>query len=49
VDRLVIHESGHQYSGDHLSEKYHEAVCCLGAALKRFALQDPDGLPQFMR
>ena len=31
VDRLLIHEFGHQYSGDHLSEEYHEALCRLGS------------------
>jgi hypothetical protein len=25
VDELLIHEFGHQYSGDHLSEEYHDA------------------------
>ena len=29
VDRLLIHEFGHQYSGDHLSDEYHEALCRL--------------------
>ena len=29
VDRLLIHEFGHEYSGDHLSEEYHEALCRL--------------------
>ena len=29
VDRLLIHEFGHQYTGDHLSEDYHEALCRL--------------------
>ena len=26
VDRLLIHEFGHQFSGDHLSEEYHEVA-----------------------
>ena len=29
VDRLLIHEFGHEYSADHLSEEYHEALCQL--------------------
>ena len=29
VDELLIHEFGHQYSGDHLSEEYHDALCRL--------------------
>lgn len=47
VDRLLIHEFGHQYSGDHLSSDYHEALCILGAKLKRLALEAPDQLRQF--
>jgi hypothetical protein len=42
VDQLLIHEYGHQYSGDHLSEEYHEALCRLGSKLKRLALEKPD-------
>jgi hypothetical protein len=41
VDELLIHEYGHQYSGDHLSEAYHEGLCRLGAKLKRLALEKP--------
>ena len=33
---------GHQFSGDHLSEEYHEALCRLGSRLKRLALEQPD-------
>jgi hypothetical protein len=33
VDRLLIHEFGHEASGDHLSEEYHEALCVLPARL----------------
>lgn len=47
VDRLLIHEFGHQYSGDHLSEEYHEALCRLGAGLKRLALEKPESFVQF--
>jgi hypothetical protein len=42
VDGLVIHEFGHQYSGDHLSEDYHRALCRLAARLKRLALEKPE-------
>src|SRR5262249_29045986 len=42
VDELLIHEYGHQYSGDHLSEEYHEGICLLRARLKRLALDQPD-------
>jgi hypothetical protein len=48
VDRLLIHEFGHQYSADHLSEHYHEALCQLGARLKRLALEQPDKIRRFM-
>ncbi len=34
--RLLIHEFGHQYSGDHLSSEYHDALCCLGARLAMY-------------
>jgi hypothetical protein len=49
VDWLLIHEFGHQYSSDHLSAEYHEALCRLGARLKRLALEKPEALRQFMR
>jgi hypothetical protein len=49
VDRLLIHEFGHEYSGDHLSDEYHEALCRLGAGLKRLALEKPEAFRQFTR
>lgn len=49
VDRLLIHEFGHQYSGDHLSEDYYEALCRLGARLKRLALEKPEELRKFQQ
>ena len=49
VDRLLIHEFGHQYSGDHLSSEYHEALCRLGAGLKKLALERPEALKHFLR
>ncbi|PYJ84119.1 MAG: hypothetical protein DME22_13950 [Verrucomicrobia bacterium] len=33
VVRLLIHEFGHEYSGDHLSAEYHGALCRIGARL----------------
>lgn len=42
LNRLVIHELGHYYSSDHLSERYHDALCNLGAKLARLALDCPD-------
>jgi hypothetical protein len=49
VDRLLIHEFGHEYSGDHLSSDYHEALCRLGARLKNLALGRPEALRDFLR
>jgi hypothetical protein len=48
VDALLIHEFGHEYSGDHLSSDYHEALCRLGASLKKLALEKPEALRQFL-
>jgi hypothetical protein len=42
VDELLIHEAGHHYSGDHLSESYHDALCSLGARLAFLALRKPE-------
>lgn len=47
VDRLLIHEFGHQFSGDHLSEEYHDALCLLAARLKKLAVEKPDELRRF--
>lgn len=33
VHDLLIHELGHQFSGDHLADAYHDALCRLGARL----------------
>jgi hypothetical protein len=49
VDRLLIHEFGHEYSADHLSAEYHEALCRLGARLKRLALEKPEAICQFTK
>jgi len=48
VDRLLIHEFGHQFSGDHLSDEYHEALCLLGARMKRLALEKSEAIRQFL-
>jgi hypothetical protein len=37
VVRLLIHEFGHQESGDHLSAEYHQALCRIGARLYALA------------
>ncbi|MEK6259020.1 MAG: hypothetical protein AABP62_10435 [Planctomycetota bacterium] len=49
VDRLLLHEYGHHYSRDHLSEEYHEALCQLGAKIKKLALEKPEAFNQFIR
>lgn len=44
LHELLIHELGHEYSGDHLSSDYHDALCCLGTKLANLALRDPKAL-----
>ena len=41
VNRLLIHEFGHEYADDHLSAEYHDALCKLGAKLTDLALHNP--------
>ncbi len=45
VVELVIHEMGHSFPGgdNHLSDKYNDALCKLGAKLRHFANLDYDG------
>jgi hypothetical protein len=45
VDRLLVHE----HSGDRLSSDYHDALCKLGAGLKRLALERPEAMKYFLR
>jgi hypothetical protein len=47
VDALLIHELAHHWTGDHLSEDYHDALCRLAAKLKRLALEKPEALRRF--
>ena len=47
VDTLILHEYGHQFSGDHLSEEYHDALCLLGARLKKLSLEKPEEMRRF--
>ncbi len=50
VNRLLIHEFGHEFSSDHLSSDYYDALCKLGAELadlvhrdsKTYGLHAPD-------
>ena len=39
---LIIHEFGHEYSSDHLSSEYHDALCELGAKMALLARDDPE-------
>jgi hypothetical protein len=41
LNRLIIHELGHHSSPNHLDERYHEALCDLGARLTALALTKP--------
>lgn len=41
VNELLVHELAHHYTGDHLSEGYHDALCRLGAGLMEVALEAP--------
>jgi hypothetical protein len=38
INRMLLHEFGHEFSSDHLSEEYHDALCKLGAKLAALAL-----------
>ena len=38
VNALLIHEFGHHYASDHLSEDYYRALCKVGARMVRLAL-----------
>lgn len=47
VDKLILHEFGHQFESNHLDHDYHNALCALGAKLKREVLADPKWFRQF--
>ena len=42
VMELIVHEFGHEYSDDHLSNKYYEALCEIGAKMTLLALEEPE-------
>jgi hypothetical protein len=48
ADELLIHEFGHEYSPDHLSSDYHDALCRLGAKLKSLSMRQPEAMRRFM-
>lgn len=37
LDELLIHELGHEYSSDHLSHEYYDALCRIGAQARAHA------------
>lgn len=39
---LVLHELAHHYEGDHLSSKYHDAICAMGARLALAVREAPE-------
>jgi hypothetical protein len=41
VNELLIHELAHAVEGNHLSDKYHEACCRIGAKLAKLYLDKP--------
>lgn len=41
VLRLLIHELGHERSGDHLSDRFHGALCEIGGKMAALALEEP--------
>jgi hypothetical protein len=44
--QLLIHEFAHEYSADHLSSDYHQALCRIGARLFMHARKtDPTAAP----
>ena len=46
LDALLLHEFAHEYESDHLSDAYHQAICRLGAKLKRLAIVNPEMFKQ---
>lgn len=42
INEFLIHEFGHEYSGNHLSDEYHDALCRLGGKLSQLALEQPE-------
>lgn len=41
LNQLIIHELGHHFEPNHLDEKYHQALCNLGAKMTKLALTKP--------
>lgn len=49
VDSLIIHELGHEFESNHLSDGYYKALTKLGARLKAAALDDPKWFRKFIK
>jgi hypothetical protein len=47
VDDLILHEFGHHFEPNHLSDSYHRAITRLGARLKHLALTEPEFFQRF--
>jgi len=47
IDALIIHEFGHEFESNHLSEEYYDALCRLGAKLKVAVMQDVEWFKRF--
>lgn len=45
---LIAHEFGHQRSGDHLSEEYHDGLCEVAAKLFNQALVNSDAIEEIL-
>jgi hypothetical protein len=41
INKLLIHEFGHEYSSNHLEAAYHDALCQLGGGISKLALDEP--------
>lgn len=41
LNQLILHELGHHFCPSHLDERYHEALCRLGARMTALALTKP--------
>lgn len=41
LNQLIIHELGHHYESNHLSEHYHDKLCELGAQMTKLAITKP--------
>ena len=41
VNSLLLHEIAHERESDHLSDRYHSAICDYGATLTQLALDSP--------